>query len=102
MITVTVSNISSISADSNDLFPLCPAHGAWHVKQTMPVAISTGHVFSMTCDSSDCSLSNTALDKRDIREMLISTYSYTSESLGWTILMTARDYADSTLMLCVI
>lgn len=42
-ITVTVSNINSISCDSNDLFLLYLPNGGWHVKQTMPVAISAGH-----------------------------------------------------------
>lgn len=42
-ITVTVSNISSISCDSNDLFLPYLANRGWRLKQTMPVAISAGH-----------------------------------------------------------
>lgn len=42
-VIVTVSNISSISCDSNDLFLVYLVNGCWHVKQTMPAVISHAH-----------------------------------------------------------
>lgn len=58
-ITVTVSNINSISCDSNDLFlPYLP-NGGWRVKQTMPVAINIGHgsvYLSYHYSANDCIL----------------------------------------------
>lgn len=42
VITVTLSYISSISSDSNDLFLPYQANRGWHVKQTMPVASVPG------------------------------------------------------------
>lgn len=41
-ITVTASNISGISCDSNDLFALRLADRGWHGKPTMPAAIGVG------------------------------------------------------------
>ena len=58
-ITVTVSNISGISRDSNDLFLPYLTNRGWHVKQTMPVAISAGHgSVYLAChySSNDCCL----------------------------------------------
>lgn len=58
-ITVTVSNISGISRDSNDLFLPYLTNRGWHVKQTMPVAISAGHgsvYLAYHYSSNDCCL----------------------------------------------
>lgn len=56
-ITVTASNISGISCDSNDLFALRLADRGWHVKLTMPAAIGVGRgSVYVACDysSDDC------------------------------------------------